>query len=131
MSEQKGLRYNTNKKEWGLLHYKSLENIIDVLMYGAHKYSIFKDDDGKEIKGVDITPEEASKLILVSSGKNNWQLGLDKRQILESMQRHLAALLDGEEIDKESLLHHIGHIGCNYLFYSFELLKEQRIADFQ
>jgi len=56
---------------------------------------------------------------IVVSGKGNWQKGLSKREILESMQRHLAALLDGQEIDPESGLDHIGHIGCNYLFYSY------------
>lgn len=49
----------------------------------------------------------------------NWQRGLDKREILESLQRHLAKLFDGEEIDTESGLHHIGHIMCNAMFYSY------------
>lgn len=85
-----GLRYNEGKVQWGLLNYKALEPMIRVLMFGAKKYS-----------------------------PNNWQKGLSKREILESMQRHLASMMDGEEIDPESGLPHIGHIGCNYLFYSY------------
>ena len=49
----------------------------------------------------------------------NWKKGLDKKEILESMMRHLTALMDGEENDKESGLHHIGHIMCNTMFYRY------------
>lgn len=88
--EETALRYNEGKIEWGLLNYKALEPMIQVLMFGAKKYA-----------------------------PNNWKKGLSKRQILESMQRHLAALMDEEENDPESGISHIGHIGCNYMFYSY------------
>jgi hypothetical protein len=35
------------------------------------------------------------------------------------MLRHLIALLDGEELDSESGLPHIGHIMCNAMFHSY------------
>lgn len=53
------------------------------------------------------------------AGRDNWKKGLDKSAILESMMRHLVALMDGQEIDPESNEHHIGHIMCNALFYSY------------
>lgn len=90
MSEEKGLRYNEDKLKWGYIHYKSLEPMIRVLMFGAKKYA----------------PE-------------NWKKGLDKKEILESMQRHLAALIDGEENDQESGISHMGHIQCNAMFYNY------------
>lgn len=90
MQEKKGLRYNAGKRKWSLVHYESLEPMIEVLEFGAIKYEPF-----------------------------NWQKGLDKKEVLESLQRHLAKLFDGEEIDKESGLHHIGHIMCNAMFYSY------------
>ena len=86
----KGSRYNKGKRKWSLVHYKSLEPLVEVLEFGAEKYS----------------PE-------------NWKKGLDKKEILESMMRHLTALMDGEENDKESGLHHIGHIMCNAMFYRY------------
>jgi hypothetical protein len=66
--------------------------MIEVLEYGANKYA-----------------------------PKNWQKGLDKSEILESLQRHVAKLFDGENIDQESGLHHIGHIMCNAMFYSYFL----------
>jgi hypothetical protein len=90
-----GLRFNEGKLRWGLVHYKSLEPLVRVLMAGAEKY-----DD------------------------NNWMKGLNKREILECLQRHLAALMDGEINDKETGLPHIGHVMANAMFYSYFELPE-------
>ena len=90
-----GLRFNEGKIRWSLMHYKSMEPMVRVLMYGAEKYS-----------------------------DNNWQKGLNKKEILECLQRHLAALMDGETHDKESGLPHIGHILCNAMFHSYFDLPE-------
>lgn len=88
-------RYNEGKPKWGLVHYESLVPMIKVLEFGAIKYS----------------PE-------------NWKKGLDTKEILESMQRHLAALMDGEELDKESGISHMGHIQCNAMFYNYHKNKK-------
>lgn len=92
----KGDRFNEGKLRWSLVHYKSLEPLVRVLEFGAKKY-----------------------------GDNNWQKGLDKKEILESAMRHLAALMDGEVYDKESGLHHIGHLMCNAMFYEYFDAKER------
>ena len=63
-------------------------------------------------------------LKLISSGRENWKLGLDKKEILDSLMRHVVSLLDGKEYDDESKLHHIGHIMANAMFYSYYLNKE-------
>ena len=89
-ASQVGLRFNEGKPRWSLVHYKSLEPMIRVLMFGAEKY-----DD------------------------HNWKKGLIPKEVLECMQRHLAALMDGETHDKESGLPHIGHILTNAMFYSY------------
>lgn len=95
--EFKALRYNQGKPKWSLVHYKSLEPMVRVLMYGADKYAV-----------------------------DNWKKGLDKKEILDSLQRHVAALIDGQEVDPESSLHHIGHIMCNCMFYSyFNIVPEE------
>ena len=87
---EKATRYNQGKAKWGLVHYKSLIPLVKVLEFGANKYDA-----------------------------DNWKKGLDKKEILESMMRHLIALMDGELNDPESQELHIGHIMCNAMFWSY------------
>jgi hypothetical protein len=99
--EEQALRYNEGKAEWSMVHFKSLEPMVRVLMYGEKKYA-----------------------------RDNWKKGLDREEILDSMQRHLAALIDGQEVDPESKLHHIGHIMCNCMFYSyFNVVNEDKSSE--
>jgi hypothetical protein len=121
----KALRYNAGKVRWSLVNFKSLLPMVRVLEYGAHKYSIYEDENEVQHKGSEIPVEETGKYKIVSSGANNWKKGLDKKEILESMMRHLTALLDGEEIDPESGLPHMGHIQCNTLFYNYFKDKDE------
>lgn len=93
---EKSDRFNEGKPKWSLVHYRSLIPMIRVLEYGCKKYS-----------------------------PDNWKKGLDLKEILESMQRHLAALMDGEEIDSESGIHHMGHIQCNAMFYNYHREKQK------
>jgi len=91
-----GLRCNDGKLKWSYVHFGALEPMVKVLMFGAQKYEPF-----------------------------NWQKGLKKDEILESIQRHLAKLIDGEQNDPESGLNHIGHIMCNAMFWSYMDLMEK------
>lgn len=88
--KEKALRYNKGKPKWGLVEWSSLVPLVEVLMFGAEKYA-----------------------------PNNWKKGLDRTEILESAQRHLIALFNGEETDEESKLSHAGHVMCNMMFYIF------------
>jgi hypothetical protein len=88
--EGKADRFNEGKPKWSLVHFGSLIPMIRVLEFGAKKYS-----------------------------PDNWKKGMDTKEILESMQRHLAALIDGEEVDFESGISHMGHIQCNAMFYNY------------
>jgi len=90
IKEEVAMRFNEGKPQWGLVHYGSLVPMIRVLEYGAKKYE-----------------------------PNNWMKKMDRKKILESAQRHLAALMDGEEIDPETGESHIGNLMCNGMFYSY------------
>lgn len=97
----KAIRHNNGKLQWSLVHYASLEPMVRVLEFGKSKY-----------------------------GAENWKKGLDRKEILESMQRHLAALMDGEALDKETGMSHMGHIQCNAMFYNyFDSLKTDLVKD--
>lgn len=88
--KMKADRFNEGKLKWGLVHWPSIEPLVSVLMFGAEKYA-----------------------------PNNWKKGLDLEEILESAQRHLISLFNGEENDSESKLSHAGHIMCNMMFYIY------------
>lgn len=98
--EEKGLRYNTGKPRWSLVDFKSLTPMVEVLEYGAQKYTT-KGEDGEV------------------SGEENWKKGMPTKEILESLLRHTFALLEGEINDPESAKQHIGHIMCNAMFASY------------
>lgn len=95
-----GLRFNDGKLKWSYVHFTSLEPMVRVLMFGAQKYEPF-----------------------------NWQKGLKKDEILESMMRHITKLIDGEVNDPESGLPHIGHIQCNAMFYQYMVTKESEAKE--
>lgn len=94
-NNEKALRYNDGKPKWSLVNFKSLEPMVKVLEFGALKYA-----------------------------PNNWKKEMPLDEILNSMQRHLAALIDGEEFDKESGISHMGHIQCNAMFYNYHKNKD-------
>lgn len=93
--KEKSTRHNQGKLKWSLIDYKSMEPLVQVMMQGAEKYGI-----------------------------GNWQIGLDLIEIQESMQRHLAALMDGELKDKESSLFHVGHIMANCMMWQYHYNKQ-------
>lgn len=92
---KQALRYNQGKMDWSLVDFKSLEPMVEVLMFGAEKYS-----------------------------PDNWKNGLPIREIFGSLLRHLIAFKDGEDNDPESGKSHIGHAMCNLMFISYMLQND-------
>ena len=85
----KASRFNAGKSKWSLVSFEGLEYMVEVLEFGASKYSA-----------------------------GNWANGggLSYSETIESLLRHTFALARGEDIDPESGKHHIGHIQCNAMF---------------
>lgn len=90
--KQQGMRDNEHKPKWSYVDFQSLLPLVQVLEYGANKYA-----------------------------PNNWKKGLSVTETCESMLRHTFAFMNGENTDKESQLHHIGHIMANAMFISWML----------
>lgn len=92
-----GTRHNDGKLRWSLISWQAISCMVRVLMFGADKY-----------------------------GAQNWKKGLNIKEILDSLQRHVSALMDGELSDPESGMPHIGHVMCNCMFYAyFTLVKPE------
>lgn len=89
-TQEKGLRFNSNKLRWSLVDFDALEPMVKVLEFGAQKYA-----------------------------DHNWKKGLKTTEVCESLIRHLTAYLRGEDNDQESKLPHVGHILCNAMFLSY------------
>jgi uncharacterized protein YuzB (UPF0349 family) len=100
--DKQALRYNQGKVQWSLVDYKSIEPMVRVLEYGCLKYS-----------------------------KDNWKKGMPASQIIESMLRHTYKLLEGELVDPESGIEHVGHIQCNAMFLAYVLREKPEFNDLQ
>lgn len=102
MSEKKkaqGLRFNEGKPKWSLVDFEALEPMAQVLAFGAQKYDA-----------------------------HNWRNGLKVTEVCESLLRHVFAILNGEDVDPESGLPHVGHAQCNAMFLS-RMLSERPDMD--
>ena len=59
--------------------------------------------------------------------RNNWLKGyVDRFSTIDSLYRHLKKIILGNDIDWESGLTHIGHIMCNVMFLTNDLLVIER-----
>lgn len=94
--EEKATRHNQGKLKWSVIDFKSLEPLVRVRTWGDNTY-----------------------------GSDNWKKGMDKKEILESLMRHLVSLIDGELYDLQTNELHIGHIMANAMFWSYYHRKEE------
>lgn len=90
------VKFDQGKRDWSLLPYDSIEEIIKVLEFGAKKYN----EPGQ--------------------GPDTWNwakgAGLGKWRTLAAIFRHLTSYAKGETYDPESGLNHLAHVGCGVLF---------------
>lgn len=107
MEQIKARRYNKGKNRLGLIPINPLEELGWVYTKGAHKYSIYRDKEGKEWRGSEITLEEASEMEIVDDGANNWKKGLRWSGMIDSIDRHWAAFKRGEDVDLDLGTPHI------------------------
>ena len=83
-----GIKYDTDKRDFTLLPWDSVEQIVQVLEFGAQKYS-----------------------------RDNWRYVEDaKHRYTKAALRHMIAYTKGEIDDPESGMPHLAHLGCCLLF---------------
>ena len=98
--KQLGDRFNEGKIRPSLLPVVCYEHILQILEMGAKKY-----------------------------GEKNWQKGLKYSTCLDSLERHLLAVKNGEDTDTESKKLHAGHIAVNALFLLYFQLNGRKDLD--
>ena len=96
----KARRYNKGKNRLNLIPPEILEELGKVYTYGAHKYSLYKDEFGNILKGSEIPFNESSNYEIVDDGANNWKLGLPTSNYLDSALRHIEEYRKGIELDE-------------------------------
>lgn len=83
-----GMKFDDGKRDFTLLPWDSVENIVEVLEFGAKKYS-----------------------------RDNWRYVDDaKHRYTKAALRHMIAYTKGEIDDPESGMPHLAHLGCCILF---------------
>lgn len=84
----KGVKFDQGKLRYTLVPPRALRLIVEVLEFGAGKYSV-----------------------------GNWAKVPDaKQRYKDALLRHIYAYLEGETIDPESGVHHLAHAACCILF---------------
>lgn len=99
-NKQHAMRFNQGKRKWALVDFKSLEPMVEVLEFGENKYESW-----------------------------NWTRGQEISSLCESLLRHTFAFLDGEDLDPESKLSHVGHMMSNLMFISYILREKPEFDD--
>jgi hypothetical protein len=82
----KGLRFNEGKTRYDLMPPFALDQLAKIFTFGAKKYA-----------------------------ERNWEKGMKWSKVIASLQRHLAAIMAGEDYDSESGLLHAAHVTWNAL----------------
>lgn len=93
-------RYNAGKPPLSMVESSLIEEVAKVLDFGSRKYS-----------------------------RNNWRKGLKFNSVIDSILRHLLAFKDGQDLDPESGLSHLGHIGCNLQFLIYYMKNNKDMDD--
>lgn len=94
-----GTKHDSNKPPCDLLSPIALEATAMVLAHGAKTY-----------------------------GKNNWRLGLAYSRLIGAIMRHLFAFMRGEDLDPETGLPHVDHLGATVMFLQ-ELYRTRKDLD--
>ena len=86
-AREEGLKFDTGKPEMSLLDPYAMEQLSEVLSFGAQKYDAW-----------------------------NWSKGISYSRLLSAALRHIFAFLRREDTDPESGLPHLAHALCCLMF---------------
>jgi len=115
MKKIKGKRYNKGKIRYELISNIALKEIAEVYTKGAHKYTIYGDDDGNEINGSEIPFKESYKYNVIKDGADNWRNGFNWMDCIASTKRHIEKFIENIDYDEELNTLHLGNACWNLM----------------
>lgn len=93
-------RANAGKLRYSMVDPLFLTELTKVLEFGAQKYE-----------------------------RDNWKKGFKYQSVIDSIERHLLAFRQGEDLDPESGLLHLAHVACNVMFLTHYFIKGDESLD--
>lgn len=100
MDNKQGIKYDQDKPRMDLLDSDALVGLAKVLTFGATKYAA-----------------------------HNWRNGINDSRLVAALLRHISAINKGELVDPESGLPHIDHVGCCWMFLSWNQKNRPNLND--
>lgn len=94
------MRFNEGKPKLSFIPLSLMEDCSRVFTYGAAKYE-----------------------------RDNWKKGDYFNSIMDSTLRHLGKIQEGEYVDEESGLPHLGHVMCNIIFLTNTCKNHLNLVD--
>lgn len=95
-----GQKFDSNKIPVHLFDPEFMEGVSRVLGFGAEKYA-----------------------------PNNWRGGIHYTRLIGAAYRHLNAINKGEDVDSESNLPHVYHLGCCVMFLASMMEHRKDLDD--
>lgn len=93
------VKHDSGKLLWDLLPWHATEEVVEVLTYGARKY----------------TP-------------NNWRNAEGTSRFFAAAMRHIVSYITGQKRDPETGIHHLAHAICNLMFI-IEWERDHNVTD--
>jgi hypothetical protein len=116
-------RYNSGKLRYELIPSHPQKLLAEVYTRGAHKYTVYRDEQGNEVSGKDIPFEDVAsrKLTIIDDGADNWRKGQSWMESMGSVLRHIHSWIDGEDLDPELKTRHLANAAWGlYSLLEFE-----------
>lgn len=92
------MRHNEGKLDWSLVDMKSMEPLVQAMMFGASKYEA-----------------------------DNWRKGTPIKTSLSCLMRHITAFMNGEDNAPDSGVSHLGHAMANLAFMIHDLREHPKL----
>jgi len=86
-----GVKFDDSKIRWGLLPWAEIQDILEILEFGAKKY---EEDNWKKVNNADD-------------------------RYFNAAMRHFISWKKGEKADPETGKSHLAHLACNILFLMY------------